>query len=193
MSDLRDKLNNLKARYEYAQSRVVTDKKTYKKALKANINARRAQELAQEVAERVQHDAHEFVANIVTDCLATVFGPDAYRLRIDTKKARGKTEAELVLVRDGVETDDALSSVGGGVVDVVSFALRAAAVILSSPAKRKLLVLDEPFKHLAADKTEAVAQMLKDIVEELGVQIIMVTHSQELEIGKVIDIKEVIK
>ena len=75
-------------------------------------------------------------------------------MNINFLQKRGKTEAELVFVRDGKElspTDGA----GLGACDVAAFSLRAAAICLSRPGRRRLLVLDEPFKHLSEEYREA--------------------------------------
>ena len=97
---------------------------------------------------------------------------------------RGKTEASIVFVRGGNEVSP-IDGAGLGACDVAAFALRAAAICLSRPALRRLLVVDEPFKHVSAEYRECVGEMLEMMSEELDLQIIMVTHYEEHQFGTV--------
>lgn len=151
---------------------------------------RKAQEVVQQIAEQVQQTAFGSISEVVNRCLTAVWGEEAYTFRIDVRQKRGKTDAKIVLSRDGVEIDDIAASCGGGVVDVVSFAARMAALQLSRPARRKLLILDEPMKFVSRQYRPAVAAMMLALAEDLGVQIIQVTHTPEFRIGKVIDLGE---
>lgn len=147
-----------------------------------------AASVVQEVAALVQNEAHKKIASVVTKCLDLVFD-DPYTFKIRFDKKRGKTEARLVFERNGKEYDPTSSS-GGGVIGVAAFALRLAALVLGKPSCRRLLVLDEPFAALSSEYRPNVAKMLEAVSKDLGVQIIQVTHSQELEVGKVIRIGE---
>lgn len=152
-------------------------------------NTKRSQEIVQDLVESIQNKVHSQIAGIATSCLKSIFGEDSYSLEIRFEKKRGRTEARLVLCRGGEEFDT-LSSCGGGVVDVVSFALRVSALILSRPAKRRFLCLDEPFKHLSPEYSEKVREMLCSLSDRLDIQFLIVTHSQEISCGKIIDINE---
>ena len=186
--DLRRSLD----RFLSQRSHVISQIKTERRAL-AGADAKvktvsQAQALVQVVAEQVQASAHRQIASVVTRCLKAVFGDEAYQFRIDFKRSRGKTEAKLVFVRDGLVIDEPTNAAGGGVVDVAAFALRLACLVLSRPRKRKLLCLDEPFRFLSREHRPAVRELLLAMAEELKVQIVMVTHSEELTAGKVFDL-----
>lgn len=146
-----------------------------------------ARKLVQTVAEAVQRTAHKRIADVVSRCLEAVFGEDAYTFKIDFKQSRGKTEARLMFERGGQEIDP-LSASGGGVVDLAAFALRLACLILSKPAKCRLLVLDEPFKHLSRDKRPLVRDLLLRLAKEMKLQVMLVTHDPEFQIGKVVEL-----
>lgn len=146
--------------------------------------AEEAQQIIQAVAETIQEEAHTRIAGVVTKCLATVFD-EPYEFKIRFERARGRTEAKLVFTRDGVEVDPMEAS-GGGAVDVAAFALRLSALLLSRPARRLVVVLDEPFKFVSVQYREGVRAMLEGLSADLGVQFIMVTHIEELHCGTVI-------
>ena len=145
-----------------------------------------AQETAQEAAQAVQQKVHEQIADVVNKCLCAVFD-EPYQFLIRFSPKRGKTEAELLFLRDGKEIKD----VGGGVIDVCSFALRLSSILLSQKNLSPVMILDEPFKNVSKAKgyLERIPEMLITLSEEFGVQFIQVTHIEELKIGKVIDLK----
>lgn len=142
--------------------------------------------IAQAVAEKLQSEAHKRIARIVTECLSIFDEP--YEFRIVFSRARGRTEARLVFERDGIEVDP-MDGSGGGVVDVAAFALRLACLVLRRPQLRRLLVLDEPFKHVAAEYRPRVRAILDRLAKDLEVQVVMVTHDPQLRTGTTITIK----
>ncbi len=148
------------------------------------LRAQEAQEILQHVAQAVQQKAHEKIATVVSSCLSAVFD-DPYEFKIEFERKRGRTEAVLKFCRGGL-TVDPLTASGGGVVDVAAFALRAACLMLHRPRLTKLLVLDEPFRFVSAEYQDNIRSMLEQLAQDLGLQIILVTHNQTIATGKVI-------
>jgi DNA repair exonuclease SbcCD ATPase subunit len=112
---------------------------------------------------------------------------EPYEFKMAFVEKRGRTEVELTFEKDG-QVVDPLGASGGGVVDVASFALRVAAILLSGPKSRRLLVLDEPFKFLSKMYRPRIRQLLEELAKEMSMQIIMVTHIDELQTGKIVEI-----
>lgn len=135
-----------------------------------------------EVIGVMQAVTHERIAKVVTRCLSFVFGPDAYAFVIRFED-KGKVRFELTRGGESFDPDD---QVGGGVLDVAAFALRLAVVTCLHAAK--VLVLDEPFRFVSREYRPAVARLLDVVAAEFGVQIIMVTHAEELTTGAVVKI-----
>jgi len=151
-------------------------------AAQARANSRQAlsergQVVLQQAARLTQEQLQYQVSDLVTAALQAVF-PRPYEFRLTFAEQRGRTEARAELLRGGVESDDPMGATGGGVVDVVAFALRVAMWSLAPAARRPrpLLVLDEPFRFLSADLRERAASLLHELCERLGLQIVMVTH-----------------
>lgn len=153
------------------------------------IFSEKAQMIIQVVAKETQQQLESHISNLVTMALATVFS-DPYKFKIKFIEKRNKTECELLLERDGEEFDP-MAATGGGIVDIVSFALRVALWNIARPRSRNVLILDEPFRFVSRDLQPKAASLLKRISKELELQIIMVSHSQDLieEADKVFDIK----
>ena len=85
----------------------------------------------------------------------------------------------MYFARDGIKVDP-LTASGGGAVDIASFALRVASWSMQLKRSRPILLLDEPFRYVSADLLPKASAMLKEVSVKLGLQIIMVTHSEEL-------------
>lgn len=145
-----------------------------------------AQQIVQAVAETIQEEAHDRIAGVVSRCLAAVFD-EPYEFKIQFERIRGRTEARLLFVRDG-QAINPIDSSGGGVVDVAAFALRISCLMLARPACRRIVILDEPFKFVSADRRGRVRAMLEGLCQDLTIQFVMVTHITELQCGAVIDL-----
>lgn len=156
----------------------------YKRKLKSleteSDNIEKAQILLQNVAQETQSKLKLQIEDIVNLALETCF-PSEFEFHLDFKISRGKTEARFVYLSQtsGRETDPMCAS-GGGVVDIVSFALRIACFAIEDGIS-DTIILDEPFKFLSRDLREKSGLLLKTLSEKLNIQIIMVTHVNELE------------
>ena len=137
----------------------------YEYAIKARV-------VIQRVAQKTQQKLEYHISNLVTLAEASVF-PEPYEFQAEFVLRRGRTECDLWFVKDG-EKMDGLRSVGGGVLDVASFALRCA--FWSLKKTRPILILDEPFKFVSAGLQSKCSEMLVAISRRLGVQVIMVSH-----------------
>ncbi len=138
--------------------------------------------LMQQTSEHARQTARERIERLVTSSLQAVFGGD-YTFRIELTEKAGRPEAEFYVVSHRGE--EALrtrpqDSRGGGVVDVVSLALRIAMLEAYRPRVEGALILDEPAKHVSEDFITPTAQFLKRVSESFGRQVIMVTHNAHL-------------
>lgn len=146
-----------------------------------------ANEIVQKIAQMIQEQAHQKIAEVVSNCLSAVFD-EPYIFKILFERKRNRTEAKLVFERNGMEIDPMTAS-GGGVIDVASFALRISCLMLNKPPLRKVLIMDEPFKYVSEEYRDRVRILLETLSEEMGIQFIMVTHIQELKTGTVYEIE----
>lgn len=189
MNDLKKKMRKALDRYKSARIFVNQEKENLQKKEREKKLALEAHDIIQTVAAAVQTKAHQQIANVVTSALQTVFPDLGYKFIISFERNRGKTNARMfIMKRNGGQPTDPLASESGGVVEVAAFALRMAALCLAHPKRRKLLVLDEPFSKVSAEYVPNVAELLETLSKDLGVQIILVTHSPQLQTGKVIPV-----
>src|SRR5882724_397377 len=97
----RKQLDRLQQRHELATQQVEQEQEQLEEAKQHTETVLSAQQILQSLAEQIQRQAHQQIARLVTRCLQAVFGEDSYEFQIVFEKKRGKTEAYLLLVRDG--------------------------------------------------------------------------------------------
>jgi len=179
----------LKARYEQGkgQLELLTQQKKNKEMelwqAEASLETwRKVQMLFTLASEYAREQLKTRIEETVTAALAAVFN-QPLEFKIDIKEKSGQPVAEWVLVSPygdlSLESNPEDSN-GGGVVDVISLALRLAMMELTRPKVEGPLILDEIGKMISAQYAPNVAYFLKQYAEKVGRQIIMVTHNEAL-------------
>lgn len=186
LHQFRQSLNKHLAQHARVSDQIATEEDILSRSQEHLQDVITAQKLLQAAAEQVQASAHQQIASVVSRCLESVF-ETPYQFKINFVQKRGKTEAELVFVRDGQDIDP-VDAAGGGVIDLAAFSLRLACLLIQQPRRRRCLILDEPFSHLSSDHIPAVREMLLELARELDWQFLIVTHSTLLRVGKVIEL-----
>lgn len=131
-----------------------------------------AQALIQKAGQRIQQRLAQHLKDITQSFLDAVF-PGAYQFVVRFVPARGKTDIILALTKNGTEMNP-MKSNGGGVVDVVSTALRIACWSISKT--RNTLLMDEPFKFLSARHRPQMGEIIRSLSDRLKLQMIIITH-----------------
>lgn len=121
----------------------------------------------------------KLVEELVTRALQSVFYDKSYKFVLKQETKRGTASVSFVVEDQGMELD-LVDELGGGIVDVVALVLRIAFVLLYRPKTRPVLFLDEPLKHLWSGYQPYAAKFLKQVCGETGLQLLIVTHQNEL-------------
>lgn len=189
MKDIIDELNNRKEGYAMmvgelkalsTQKAELEKELESKKQLLSDLELIRI--LLQRTADSAREKAKNLLENTTTIALQYVFGLN-FSAKIDIRTLNGKSSADIFVVTDmgngEVVTVKPEESCGGGVVDIVSIALRISIAKLKNV--KGPIILDEPGKHVSAEYSVKLAEFLKYISTTLGKQIIMVTHNEDLK------------
>lgn len=138
--------------------------------------------LLQRTSEFARNQAKAQIESLVTNCLQYVF-ENNIEFEIEIEELYGKANAEFYVITkvgDTVIKTKPEQSRGGGVVDIISLALRISFLQVHKPRIEGPLILDEPAKHVSEDYIFNVADFLKRTSEMFDRQIIMVTHNNHL-------------
>lgn len=142
-----------------------------------NDNLVKARIIISEAGKFTQTYLKEYIEEMVTTALQAVF-EEEYRFIVDFDIKRNRPEAKISLKIHGEEVDPK-DSVGGGVLDVASFALRIVLYSIQNPKSNNVIILDEPLKFLHG-KMENAMKMIKDLSKKLGIQFIIVSQIPEI-------------
>lgn len=174
-------------RYRHAQATVRNERKALRSYRELHSAAAEAQDIIQKLAAEVQTTAHQQITTVVTRSLQIVFGKP-YQFEIQFHRKRGRTEARLKYRLNGHEIDPVTED-GGGLLDISAFALRLSCLRLITPQRRRVLLLDEPFRNVNGEEyQERTLELIQSLSKSFGVQIIYATGLSWLKAGKVHEI-----
>lgn len=134
-----------------------------------------------------QVNAKEHVENIATSLLNGVMQgvhefyelsgavPEyAFKLESVMDDSGAITGFKPMVYKNGIA--DEPKNFGGGVQNLVSFAIRLIYVLLN-PSLSQVIILDEPMTNLSPKAWRFVVRFLEDLQRDLGLQVIAITHS----------------
>lgn len=143
-------------------------------------NAVEAREITSEAAVETQQNLQFHIESLVNTALRSVWGDEAYTFKANFVRRHNQVECDLRLVRGDTEIEP-LEASGGGVCDVVSMALRM--VYHGLGTAMPVMIYDEPLRHLSEDMQERAAEMRNALCKHLGLQFIIITHSDTAILG----------
>ncbi|AEV68056.1 hypothetical protein Clocl_1405 [Acetivibrio clariflavus DSM 19732] len=142
----------------------------------------RVKVLLQKVSEYAREQSRVQIEALVTNCLQYIFD-SSLEFKIEINEVRGRPEAEFYVISKygGTEIKTKPQDArGGGVVDIISLAIRIAMLECSNLENKGPIILDEPAKHVSDDYITQVAEFLKQVTKMFNRQVIMVTHNRHL-------------
>lgn len=139
--------------------------------------------LFQKTSEFAREQSKRQIEDTVTKCLQFIFETDIEFL-IELSESRSVPIAEFFVQSNysesySIKTKPEIAR-GGGVVDIISLALRIAFLQQNQPNLSGPLILDEPGKHVSNDYIFNLGEFLKQSSNVFNRQIIMVTHNPHL-------------
>ena len=138
--------------------------------------------LLQKTSDYAREQSRVRIEALVTNCLQYIFD-SSMEFKIEISEVRGRPDAEFYVVSqvNGETTKmKPQEARGGGVIDIISIALRLAMLQCSSVDINGPIILDEPAKHVSDEFIIQVAEFLKQVSIMFNRQVIMVTHNRHL-------------
>ena len=174
-TQMRTRAATIREKHTEAQRSVTLAKSNLAEFCDASKTAKELASIVSEAAQAAQLRFASVVAGIVTESLNSVYPDNPYEFKMEFRECAGKTVVDTLLYRDG-DPLDPMSSTGGGVWDVLAFALRVSLLLLTADDNtRKLLVLDEPFKFLhGAEKIRRAYETMETVGRQFGLTILCV-------------------
>jgi len=143
-------------------------------------NLKKSRWVISEVARKTQAHVTQYIESLGTMAIRSVFDRD-FRLIADFEIKRNKSECRLLVQEGDQEPFVPKEEMGGGIIDVLSFALRVILWSMQKPKSRNVLIVDEPLKFVGkGELLEKAGEMVRKISHKLNFQLVLVTHADEL-------------
>lgn len=145
----------------------------------------RAAAVLTSIGEKRQESVQYQIETLVTKGLQSIFSDDLSFHVVSSITSKGKVPVVDFIVRttlsDGKTIDTpVMDARGGGLAVVVGFLLRLVVLLLSKDKYAQVLFLDETFAMVSKEYLPKVASFLRELVDKTDLQLIVVTHSEEL-------------
>lgn len=180
LNELKEELSSLQGKCSLLGEQIATSEHKLKELAHKKEVYRKSVELLTLVQKATKEKIKEGFENIVTYALRYIYNDD-YAFELEFGRRGNLQEIDFnVKTPDFKEAFDPKDTSGGGVLDILSLALRIALLELAKPKIEGFVILDEPFKHLSKDYLQRSGEFLKAINKRINRQIIMVTHKEEM-------------
>jgi len=134
-----------------------------------------------EVARQTQENFKARVEKLVTMAIRAVFVHRDFKFLLIFEEKRNQLECQMLVQEGDYEPEEPKDEMGGGIVDIISFALRVVFWSMSDPSRRNCFTLDEPGKNIGrGDMLIRMGKMFWEISHRLNLQLIIVTHEPRL-------------
>ncbi len=176
LKKVRDDIAAVKARRDLVRTQMVAASTFIEGSrYKADLN-QKASEVIKSWLEEMLRANVDSMADLVTTALRHIIHDQHLTFKIIQEPKYNRLAMRFVIEENGVEADP-MAAFGGGPAVVASLVLRIA--VMSRLKMSDLLLLDESMSALANKYVPAAADFMKQLSEETGINIFMVTHNEE--------------
>ena len=169
---------NLILEEEYLRN-ILSDREQKDKITKDNLILKELKTFLLQVSANYREDICNLFTNLVTEALTSIFEKDI-KFEIKLYSYRNEPAIDILVIENELEVDPQ-KSCGGGVNDIISLVLKIIYIYLKN--SNRILILDESLKFLSRNYLEQASSFIRDISERMNLQIILVSHKPELEVG----------
>ena len=184
LEGLRERLAQLVKVAEKEQVRVDV-KETERTKLRLSVTAKQDQnktllkvvELFKSLGGVHERELLDSLETFVSYGLSCVFG-EQYKFRAEMSLEGKDLRVEFCVVTGKLQTS-VTDAKGGGVAEVVSILLQLFFVVVLGDTLAPFLLLDTAMVHLSKDYYKRMSFLLKELCEELNMQVVLLTHSED--------------
>ncbi len=160
------------------------EEKKIEEKRKEKLHKEELSALLVKTADTAREAGRQRMEKVVTRALQSIFGSD-FSFSIEMEESGGKPVARFLVESIGENGEliqnEPQDSRGGGINDIVAFALQVATmVVYNEPKIQGPIILDEPGKHVSDEYIVKFGEFLEFISKTFNRQIFMVTHQSHL-------------
>ena len=179
MREVKDRFNFYMGRVSELKSGLRNNERDLEQLQRELAYTKEARDVLLVAAQVAQRTAKQKVEALVTAAIRSVYDR-SFSFKLKFKQQRNKSTVEPVVIEGDTEYN-AKEDLGGGMIDIISFALRLVIWSMRTHRTRQTMILDEPMKFVGkGELLERGAQFIKNVSQRLGVQFIILTHEPQL-------------
>ena len=175
---LEKQLVSKEVEYNLAKKKKIKLKKELKILKKELIILEKSISFCVEVSKESQKQNKEYIEQVVTSALQTIFDNN-YGFVVDIVKKRDQQEIYFYINKYGNLLSPRQAQVSGGELNTICLGLRPAIWSLD-PDNTPIMLIDEPLKDLSIDKIPIGGKIINQLSETYNLQFIIITHINEL-------------
>jgi len=180
INDLRKRITLIDHQRVQAEGDLTAARQDRAKAVQQQTVLEKVSALYKQVMDQGLSQSFKMVEDLVSEGIATVYGTRQLQLRLTPVEKRGVYSVEI-------STQDILRDIdgpahdmfGGAVVQIESFLLRI--VFLMQTQMLPVMVMDESFNCVSDGYLQNLAVMLRETCRKFGLDILLVTHKNEMK------------
>jgi DNA repair exonuclease SbcCD ATPase subunit len=161
---------NLVVSYEKNQNRI--DRNKIDMNILENVKS-----LLMDFSEHTRSIIKNKLESLVNSALKCIFVDKEILFKIMVNKTKKIIYYDMYIETDGNLTP-LTDAKGGGVLDIITTALRISFVRMFSATLRQTIIFDEPFKNLDSERLSMAMEWMVAISKEMSMQFIMITHEE---------------
>lgn len=176
LSDFNENVNRLNYHKDFLIKEIEGLEKDVEDLIyKADLN-QKCSEIVKSWLDDLLKSSVDSMSDLTTSGLQYIIDDQDLKFSIKQELKYNRLAMRFAIENDGVEGDP-VTSFGGGAVLISSLILRLA--VMSRMNMGNLLLLDESMFAVANQYIPAAADFMRKLAEELGINILMVTHNDE--------------
>lgn len=177
LDECRNSVNTLIVKYNMLQEKIEEATGKYEEYFSTLKSYDASIAILQALAGSLQNNVKDKIISIVQKALDATFPGMFFDIEFVTR--RDKTECDLLCTDAAGNKQDILTGCGGGLKQIISFALRVAVWSLDKEAS-PVILLDEPMTFVSEGMRQMGADLITTLSRDLGIQFIVVSHEQEI-------------
>lgn len=138
-----------------------------------------------EIAKYTQAEITNYLEDTMSLAMSVI--PSEYPLRLLTNFETRRNQPELDLyVKEGdgdpIPLLPNIDTIGNSVEELIAFTAKLCMLSIHDPLPEPFMVQDEPFRALKEENFQAATKVIKELQEELGIQMLILTHRDEMSV-----------
>lgn len=175
-----NKVGRIQGEFDLIQKEYKNDIQLISRLEEDSLKYQKAVELLTQVQRVTRDEVKNKFEVLVNHALHYICGTD-YNFSLEFSTRGNLQEMKFnIQSPDFKEPHDPIESDSGGIIDIVSLALRVVLLEISLPKNQGFIVLDESLKHLSRNFLPQATLFLNELSKKLNRQIILVSHADEL-------------